>query len=257
MDPSTRSGHVCRPSLMLTAAAKAWPRMATAALALVFAVAVPLAAQDSDSTSEFWPEIDIFLKLNDKARLFGMYTATRPENLRTYADGQTGLHIDFYGLPPLRKRVIDYVDAARSKSLMIRAGYLFSRPKNNSGSSTEHMAIVEATGRAHLPAGLLLSDRNRFDLRWVEGAPRHRYRNRLKLERTFKAGRFELTPYGHAEAFFDLRNFEWSRFRYAAGGEWAITKRIVFEAYYLRQNTWASKPQFVNATGVALQAYLF
>jgi hypothetical protein len=31
-----------------------------------------------------------------------------------------------------------------------------------------------------------------------------RYRNRLKLERTFKAGHLDLTPYGHAEAFLTL-----------------------------------------------------
>jgi len=223
---------------------------------VLFAVLSPsLAAQESDSTGETWPEFDVFVKLNQKSRLFVMYSATKQENLGTYADGQTGVHIDFYGLSALRKRAIDYFDAARAKSLMVRAGYLYSRPRNNSGSAGEHMALMEATGRAHLRGELLLSDRNRLDLRWVEGNPRHRYRNRLKLERTFKAGRFELTPYAHAEVFYDLRNREWSRFRYAGGSEWAITKRIVFEAYYLRQNTWASKPQFVNAAGLALQFY--
>lgn len=228
----------------------------------LFFVFVPLAvlspsvaAQESDSTAEAWPEFDVFIKLNEKSRLFATYTATKQENLRTYADGQTGLHVDFYGIRPLRKRAIDYFDAARAKSLMVRTGYLYSRPRNNSGSASEHMALIEATGRAHLQGEILLSDRNRLDLRWVEGNPRHRYRNRLKLERTFKAGRFELTPYAHAEVFYDLRNREWSRFRYAGGSEWAITRRIVFEAYYLRQNTWAAKPQFVNAAGLALQFY--
>jgi len=118
------------------------------------------------------------------------------------------------------------------------------------------MATGEATGRAHLPAALLLSDRNRVDFRWVDGDPRHRYRNRLKLERSFKAGRFEFTPYAHAEVFYDLRNRTWSRFRYAAGSEWAITKRIVAEGYYLRQNTWSAVPQFVNAIGAAVQFYI-
>ena len=104
--------------------------------------------------------------------------------------------------------------------------------------------------------GLLLSDRNRLDLRWIEGAPRHRYRNRLKLERNFKAGRFQITPYGQGEVFYDLRNHTWSRLRYAAGLEFAITARIILEGYYLRQNTWASVPQFVNAYGLTVQFYL-
>jgi hypothetical protein len=218
--------------------------------------ALPAPAQSPDSTNEFWPEIDTFIKLNDKSRIFLMYSATRPESLGAYADGQTGIHIDLYGLRPLRKRLIDLADESRSKSLLFRAGYLFSRPRNNSGSAMEHIATSEATGRAHLRGGLLLSDRNRLDLRWVEGNPRHRYRNRLKLERTFKIGTFEVTPYAHGEVFYEFRTREWSRLRYAAGAEWAITRRVTLEGYYLRQNAWASVPQFVNATGLALQFYL-
>jgi hypothetical protein len=226
-------------------------------LGLASLLLLPLYGQESDSTSEFWPEIDAFYKLNSTARIFGMYTATRPENLRTYADGQTGIHLDLYGIKPLRKhRVVDFADESRGKFLLIRTGYLYSHPKNQSGSSSEHMAIAEATGRAHLRGEVLLSIRNRLDLRWVEGAPRHRYRIRTKLERSFKIGRFDLTPYAHAEVFYDLRNREWTRFRYSAGGEWAITKWFVFEAYYLRQNTWASVPQFVNAAGLVAQFYI-
>lgn len=210
-------------------------------------------AQSSDSTGEFWPEFDFYVRLNEKSRIFAMYTATKQESLGTYADGQTGVHIDFYALEPKRKRLFSYFDPSRSKTLMVRAGYLFSRPKNNSGTATEHMATTEATARAHLPHGFLLSDRNRADLRWVEGAPRHRYRNRLKFERSFRAGRFEVTPYAHGEVFYDFREREWTRLRYAGGAELALTKRIVVEGYFLRQNTWGSVPQFVNAAGLAVQ----
>jgi hypothetical protein len=232
-------------------------RLRNLILGLLAATLFPLIAQDADSTSEFWPEIDVFYKLNDKSRLFGMYTATRPENLRTYADGQTGIHLDLYGLSPFRKhRVVDFADESRSKFLLVRLGYLFSSPKNDSGTAEEHMAITEATGRAHLRGQILLSVRNRLDLRWVEGAPRHRYRVRTKLERNFKIGRVDLTPYAHAEVFYDLYRRDWSRFRYAAGAEWTVTKWFVFEAYYLRQNTWAAVPQFVNATGLVAQFYI-
>lgn len=230
-------------------------RQLLSALLMALAATMAAAAATTDSTNEFWPEFDFFIKLNEKARIFALYTATRAENLGTYADGQSGVHIDFYAVRALRKTVISHVDQSRSRALMVRAGYLVSRPKNNSGTATEHMATAEATGRAHLPAGLLLSDRNRIDFRWVDGNPRHRYRNRLKLERTFDAGRFQLTPYVHGEVFFELRNRDWTRLRYAVGGEWNITKHIVLEGYFLRQNTWASVPQFVNAVGSAVQFY--
>lgn len=229
-------------------------RFFTVLLALL-AAALPAGAQDSDSTNEVWPEFDFFIKLNEKSRIFLLYTGTKQEYLGSFADGQTGVHLDFYTIPAFRP-VINTIDQSRSKFLMIRVGYLLSRPKNNSGTSTEHMATIEATARAQLPGGLLLSDRNRFDFRWVEGDPRHRYRNRLKLERTIPLGRFQFTPYTHVETFYDLQPREWSRLRYAAGAEFSITKRIVLEGYFLRQNTWASVPQFVNAAGMAVQFYL-
>ncbi|MBI4889510.1 MAG: DUF2490 domain-containing protein [Acidobacteria bacterium] len=219
-------------------------------------LATSLAAQSSDTTSEAWQKLKVFVKLNENTRLYGLYSATKQEDLGAYADGQTGLHIDFYGVRPLWRPPIEYVDKSKSKFLMLRAGYLYSRPKNNSGSQTENMVDLEATARAHLWSELQLIERNRFDLRWEDGAPRHRYRNRLKVERRFRKGKLELTPYAYGEVFYDLRKLEWNRFRYAAGSEWTVQKWLVLEGYYLRQNTWGSKPQFVNVLGVTLQVYI-
>jgi Protein of unknown function (DUF2490) len=227
-------------------------RLPTACLLLFASTA---SGQDADTTNEFWPEVNVFINLGERSRLFAMYTATRQESLGTYADGQTGIYFDFWTLPPFRRRLNSHADLSRSKMLLLRTGYLFSRPKNNSGAATEHMLTFEATGRMHLPTSLLLSDRSRIDLRWPNGAFRWRYRNRLKLERTFRAGRFELTPYGHVEGFYSVDTKEWTRLRYAAGAEWALTRNIVLEGYYLRQNEWASTPRFVNAAGVVVQFY--
>ena len=69
----------------------------------------------------------------------------------------------------------------------------------------------EATGRAHLPASILVSDRSRIDLRWINGEFRWRYRNRLKLERTFRLKRFDFTPYAHAEVSYSLDQSHWRR----------------------------------------------
>ena len=212
--------------------------------------------QDADTTNEVWPEINAFIKVSDRSRIFAVYTATRQKNLGTYADGQTGIYFDLWALPPLRRRLTGHADASRSKLLLLRTGYLFSRPKNNSGAATEHMLTSEATGRVHMRASLLLSDRSRIDLRWLNGEFRWRYRNRLKLERTFRE-RFEFTPHGHAKVFYSLDQSNWTRLRYAAGTEWAVTRRIVLEGYLPRQNDWGSVPQFVNAIGIVMQFYFF
>ena len=211
--------------------------------------------QEDETTNEFWPEVNVFINLGERSRLFAMYSATRQESLGTYADGQTGIYFDFWIIPPFRRRVNSHADLSRSKMLLVRSGYLFSRPKNDSGAATEHVLTIEGTGRAHLPASLLLSDRSRVDLRWINGAFRWRYRNRLKLERTFRSGWLELTPYGYVEGFYSVDTKRWTRLRYAAGAEWAVTRKIVLEGYLLRQNDWGSSPRFVNAVGVVAQFY--
>jgi hypothetical protein len=230
-------------------------RKLVAGLFFLLASAAVAEGQEPDSTSQFWPEVDLYINLNDKSRLFFVYSGTKQEDLGTYADGQTGVYFDFWALPALRKNLSRRPDASLSKLLLLRAGYLISRPKNDSGAATEQMLTCEATGRAPLPASLLLSDRNRFDFRWVNGDYTWRYRNRLKLERTFSAGRYQLTPYAHAEVFYSGEEGDFTRLRYAAGMEWTITRHIVLEGYYLRQNDWRSVPQFVNATGLAVQFY--
>jgi hypothetical protein len=225
-------------------------------LLMVQAFTVVAVAQASDGRNEFWPEFDLFINLNQQSRIFVMYTATKSADLPAYADGQAGVYFDYWMTRPLRKAHVAYFDPSRSKLLMVRFGYLLNRPKNNSGNAMQHTATFEVTSQAQLPAGLLLSERNRVDLGWTQGDPNHRYRNRLKLGRTFDAGSFQFTPYAHAEVFYGFNEGKWTRFRYAAGAEWSITKRIALEGYYLRENTWDAVPQFVNGFGLVLQFHL-
>jgi len=90
---------------------------------------------------------------------------------------------------------------------MIRAGYYFVRtPSGSPDPSTEQTPTLETHLRVPLPYLMLLTDRNRFDFRFVDGDYQPRYRNRLKLERSFKVWRLEVNPYAYAEAFYD---WEW------------------------------------------------
>lgn len=118
------------------------------------------------------------------------------------ADGQNSAKIDICGISALREHaLIHLVDPVRPKAVELRVGYVVSRPRNNSGSRVEHMPTVESTGRAHFKNCLLLSDRDRVDFGWIDGNPKHRYRHRLKLERTFATWKFQRTAYAHAELF--------------------------------------------------------
>ena len=107
------------------------PQRPAAALLFLLGFALTAAAQTadfSDVTHEFWPEFDVYVNISEHSRIYALYTATKQENLNTYSDGQTGIHIDFYGLRGLRKPLIGYLDRSRSRSLMVRVGYLTRTP---------------------------------------------------------------------------------------------------------------------------------
>ena len=213
-------------------------------------------ARSSTTRGETWPESDLYVGLNAKSRFFFQYTATREDELRTYADGQVGGFFDFY-MAPLVQRLREHPDASRDKLLMFRIGYAYSRTQPRSSKpSIDHIPTIEATSRFPLPWALLLSDRNRGDLRIANGAWSPRYRNRLKLERTFKAGRFHLTPYVDSEVFYEWRYDKFDEVRYASGMEWSIAHFLLLDLYCTRQRTTTSSPQFVNALGGKLEFFL-
>jgi Protein of unknown function (DUF2490) len=215
-----------------------------------------LDAQSSNTREEFWPELDAYVRLNEKSRLFFQYSATREKDLMTKADGQIGGFLDVYMLPVFRRRLREDPDASRDKFLMFRVGYAYSpTPSGSSTPSTEHIPTIAATGRAPLPWGSILSDRNRGDLRFVNGVFTPRYRNRLRIERTVKQGRFLLTPYIDAEVFYDWRYDAFNEFRYSAGMNWSVARFLAVEGYYTRERDTKSSPEYVNAAGVKVQFY--
>jgi hypothetical protein len=224
-------------------------------LVLTFAPRVLAGDSGEKKFDQFWPETDVYVNLNGSSRLYLLWSGTRTEEAG-YTDGQAGVHIDWF-LPPFffKDRVSRHPDIAKNKFLTLRLGYLFgTTPKSSTNPFTEHTPTVEANSRFYF-AHLLLSNRNRFDLRFINGVFTPRYRNRLKIEGTIPIKNMGLTPYAHAEAFYDWRYNAFHRFRFAAGGELEVTKRVVVESYYMRQIDSRSEPRGENIAGVALQLF--
>lgn len=214
------------------------------------------ALRAGDWHDQFWPEANIYVKTSEHSRLFFLYAGTR-EKEEGYTDGQLGVHIDFYFAPLVKKRAERHPDVSRDKFLFVRAGYLFGKtPPNSTNPFTENTVDLEITSRYFLPMAILVSDRNRSDLRFKNGSFQPRYRNRLRMERTFQIGKRAITPYAHAEVFYDWQYNAWNRQRYTAGGELELSKRCVLEAYYLRQEDSKSSVRSTNVLGLAVQLYL-
>lgn len=225
---------------------------------MILALACQASAQESSSREEFWPEVNLYVKLNDKSRLLFLYSATRRDDLKTYAEGLVGAHIDIYALPILRFRLREHPDASRDKFLLFRIGLLFSRTPSTatSASTNEYTIKLENDARFPLPWGILLTERNRADLQLAHGEFNPRYRNRVQIERSLLVRGFDVRPYASAEVFYDWQYDKFDRFRFAAGLETVISRFLVIDGYYLRQNTTTSSPKVVNAVGLKVQIYV-
>jgi hypothetical protein len=132
-----------------------------------FCCAGARAQSDGETREEFWPEIDVFIKLNAEFRILLLGTVSRArENSSPFGeppfDGQVGAHLDYIA----------------NKHVSFRIGYRYDTSLNGADPSKEHRLVTEQTFRKMLPARLLQSDRNRQDFRWINGDYSVRYRNR-------------------------------------------------------------------------------
>jgi hypothetical protein len=213
----------------------------------------PFSISAVGQTSQFWPEVDAYVKLNDNARLY--LTASQTRENGTGTDAEIGPNIDFF-LNPLfcLKKIVGFqLDQSKSRPLTFRVGYRLLPSTTN---PTEHRIVMEATPRYPLIRGMLLTDRNRCDLRFIEGRFSWRYRNRLTAERTFTIGRLHFTPYGRAEAFYDSNYNKFSRIALDVGSIFPVGEFVELEGYYEHQNDTSKNPnRQVNAAGAVLTFY--
>jgi hypothetical protein len=221
------------------------------ALVPALALAAPSAAQDV--TTQFWPEIDTFVRLSDDMRIYVPISKTREGTDDSDQDGTTGIYLDYYTLPLAKIHVLGPANAPRKHRLLLRAGYGYTVA--GGGQPATNTLTAEVTGRLSLPWELLVSDRNRFDLNFSGGEFEPRYRNRVRLERNVDIGKPSLTPYVYGEFFYDFDDGDWVKIRATAGVEFHLWERFVPEVYFQRDFLSGSSGD-VKGIGLVLSIYL-
>jgi len=208
-------------------------------------------AQNSDTRSELWQEVDIHVPINEKIRLIFSVSTTGVRTSKSNLAGQVGAYIDY----------------TVNRRLVLRSGYRYGFSLGESDPSREHRLILDQTFRQSAPVKVLLSDRNREEFRFINGSYSFRYRNRLTVEREFRFMGRSLTPYAAAEVFHDSRFDLWNRNRLTAGVQIHLKRsapllkliyprrRVVLDFYYTRQNDIRSEPHHINALGVTFGFY--
>jgi hypothetical protein len=222
---------------------------------IAFLILVSGAAARAQS-NQVWPELSTFVKLTDKARFYFLATTVKEE--RESTEGEFGPNFDFY-LKPLRKRTalgLLRMDESKNKLLLVRIGYRFIHPYAGDDAADEHRGVLEATARYPLVHRVLVSDRNRMDLRSKEGEFSWRYRNRLTIETDFSVGPVKINPYARGEIYYDSNYDKISRNALIFGSCFPITRHVELEGYFEHQNdSGGSSNRTVNAAGIVVNLY--
>jgi len=219
------------------------------------AMALATRALGDDTKPDAWPEVDAFVGLNDRSRLLLSVAGSRSRQ-ESYTDLTLGAHIDIFLKPISRPWLRGTPDIEKRRYLFFRIGYRYGQGLGDDADAyREHRILLETTGRAYLPGRLVALNRNRFDLRDLQGEDSWRYRNRTRLEREFPAWSRSVTTYAMAELFYDSRYESWTRKRYYAGVEWPLGRSSVVDTYYCRQDDSQPSSADVNAFGLALNLF--
>jgi len=213
-----------------------------------------LLAQDSSSKKEIWPELDVYYRINEKIRLYGMISGTRSNS--EYTDGSAGVYLDYFALPWLKgRRYADLHDTTRGYYWSFRVGYSYSNAPPGNERREINILETETNSNFYLPLEITLINRNRLDWRWVNGDFQPIYRPRVKFIRNFKTEYLTFDIYLLTEYFFYLNDNTQNRLRLTAGSDIKVSRNIDFEVYYLYQfqNKPSVKP--LNAIGLQLNFY--
>lgn len=163
-----------------------------------------------NSSFEFWPETDVWYRLNPSWRLSTFIPITK-YNESINRDINIYLHVDYswgHTPKPIFRRLVDQEKKQIMKVWMVRGGFMegWNLP-NNSNNYSEDMLFAEFHRRIPLKGDVLLSHRLRMDTRWLgeDNDFSYRFRYRLMVEKEFKSGDYSIVPYVNIEPYWDSR----------------------------------------------------
>ena len=220
------------------------------ALLIVLCAGLSPRAGAQSSSDQFWPEIEGYYSFNPKFRLGVM--ASRSTDGASYNSIEIGPTLNFFAKRFVQP-VLSTPNEAKNNLLVFGVGYRYLAGINQ---APENRIELDFAPQFHLPLGFQAGDRNRVDLRFIEGSDfSWRYRNRLSLQRSFKVHRLVFSPYAQGEFFYSSSSESWNKTTFQAGSDFPFRKHFDFELYYEHDNNVGSIPNEVNAFGVTVNIY--
>jgi hypothetical protein len=218
------------------------------------APAVVRAQADVLPANEFWPKLNINFDLPGRNRL---QTFVAKENGDAFGFDQFKTGVTFsHRMKRFVNGFHDDPDDERQHYLVLGVGYEYLRSDQTGRFKNENRILIEATPRYTPGAGILITDRNRAEFRWVEGRYDFRYRNKLTVDRLFKLGTVKLTPYVAGELFWARNVHAWNENQISAGAIWSHRHFLALDLYYVRQNCTSCSRDPLDVFGVTLNLFI-
>jgi hypothetical protein len=199
------------------------------------------------------PEADAYVDLTNNTRLWVQADRTREEGSPVQSEIGPSLQLSLKPLLKLRRLTERQPDKFKSRALNLMFGYRYLQ---SVGDVRENRIVLEANPRFPLVWKILATDRNRGELRWIEGNSSWRYRNRLAMEREVSTGSYAFTPYIRVEGYYDSRFNKWSATAWMTGIVFPIKKHFELEPHFQHMNdTSGSANRQVETLGLKFSMY--
>ena len=205
-------------------------------------------------SSEFWPELSAFIRLNPDTRVYldASYARGKESDASTL-DLSVALDVSIKHVPWERLWTEDW---QRTRTFWARIGYTrVFKATDSTSEVAENRGVVALYGKAPLPAEIWLEARTRADLRWIGDDYSTRYRFKLEATREFTLYGHAVVPYLNVEWFYDTRYDSWARTLYQAGMEISVNKSFRYELFLARQNDRRPSEVTLNALGLVAKWY--
>jgi hypothetical protein len=208
--------------------------------------------------TEVWPEFTVNYDPIPKVRLMFAIRKERNEDTPDKTLETTATII--YRLRPLVRNMLfndDENDNEKKYALSLAANWEYSRSFGTTALNNEHRIMLDATPRYRVRGGILIQNRLRLEFRFLgNGTHDYFFRDRVRVEKTFKIKKFRFAPYAYVEPIWTYNANAWSRNLLSAGTEIGIIrKRARLDVYFLRKNCDTCSFADVNAIGVNLNLF--
>jgi hypothetical protein len=147
------------------------------------------------------------------------------------------------------------IDPDKERYLVLGAGYEYLRTAHTGKLSHENRITFDMTPSLRPASKLLLRDRNRLELRWIDGNYSTTYRNLVAAEVDLRVHDIRFTPFGTVEFFYDSPKHSWDQEWYTGGLQLPYKRVFMLEVYYRREQCPTCTPENWNVGGATLNFF--